>query len=108
MTLLLIEVSFEIAPDPGDRGEPDVKQGRTGGSAVGEDPRLVTDGRQILARGAFSCPECGVPISPAPKLPPRAEFACPFCPHVAPAIDYLTENVIDTAANEVVLVARLD
>jgi hypothetical protein len=100
-------MGFEIAPDPGDRGEPDVKLGRTGGSAVGQDPRLLTDGRQVLARGAFACPECGVPISPAPKLPPRATFSCPFCDHVAPAIEYLAEAVIDTDRNEVVLIARV-
>ena len=29
-----------LFPQPGDRGEPDVKQGRTGGSALGEDRRL--------------------------------------------------------------------
>jgi hypothetical protein len=107
VTLLFPRVSFEIAPDPGDRGEPDVKQGRTGGSAVGEDPRLVTDGRQVLAHGAFVCPECEFPISPAPKLAPRAPYACPFCDHRAIAIDFLREDVIDTAANEVVLVARV-
>jgi hypothetical protein len=99
-------VAFEIAPDPGDRGEPDVKQGRTGGSAVGEDPRLVTDGRQVLAHGAFVCPECELPISPAPKLAPRAPYVCPFCDHRAIAIDFLREDVIDAPANEVLLVAR--
>ena len=29
LTLLLRDVAFELAPDPGDRGEPDVKHGRT-------------------------------------------------------------------------------
>ena len=37
-------MAFELAPDPGDRGEPDVKQGRTGGSAVGEDRAWSTTG----------------------------------------------------------------
>jgi len=100
-------VGFELAPDHGDRGEPDVKLGRTGGSAVGQDPRLVTDGRQVLAHGAFVCPECELPILPAPRLAPREEFACPFCDHAAAAIEFLREDVIDAPANEVVLVARL-
>lgn len=100
-------MAFEIAPDPGDRGEPDVKLGRTGGSAVGQNPRLVTDGRQVLAHGAFACPQCGVPISPAPKLRPRAKFSCPFCDNVALAIEYLARDVIDVPGNEVILVARL-
>ena len=49
-----------------------------------------------------------LPISPAPKLPPRAEFACPFCDHTAPAIEYLAADMIDTARNEVVLIARVN
>ena len=64
-------MGFELAPDPGDRGEPDVKQGRTGGSAVGEDRRLVANGVQVLARGALVCPACSLPISPAPRIAPR-------------------------------------
>ncbi len=100
-------MGFELAPDHGDRGEPDVKLGRTGGSAVGQDPRLVRDGRQVLAQGAFVCAECDVPISPAPRLAPREEFACPFCDHRAPAIGFLREGALDAPASEVVLVARL-
>jgi hypothetical protein len=100
-------VGFELAPDSGDRGEPDVKLGRTGGSAVGEDPRLVRDGRQVLAHGAFVCGECDVPISPAPRLAPGVEFACPFCDHRAPAIEFLREDALDAPGTEVVLVARL-
>ena len=98
---------FEIAPDPGDRGEPDVKLGRTGGSAVGQNPRLVTDGRQSLAHGALACPSCALPISPAPRIRPRVPLTCAFCAHTAPALDFLREDVIDVPANEVVLIARL-
>jgi hypothetical protein len=47
-------VSF-LAPDPGDRGEPDIKQGAVGGSAVGEH-KLVANGMEVLARGALACP----------------------------------------------------
>jgi hypothetical protein len=100
-------VAFEVAPDPGDRGEPDVRLGRTGGSAVGEERRLVQSGVQVLARGALRCPECSLPISPAPTIPPRAELRCGFCAHAAPALDFLARDLIDTPANDVILVARL-
>jgi hypothetical protein len=100
-------MGFEIAPDPGDRGEPDVKLGRTGGSAVGEDRRLVSHGVQLLARGALVCPECELPISPAPRIKPRSMLRCGFCDHSSSAIEFLREDVYDTVANEAILVARL-
>jgi hypothetical protein len=98
-------VSF-IAPDPGDRGEPGVKLGRSGGSAVG-DERLVAGGAQVLARGALACPSCSLPISPAPRIRPRAELRCGFCDHAAEAMEFLLEDVFDAPANDVILVARL-
>ena len=100
-------MGFELAPDPGDRGEPDVKLGRTGGSAVGEDPRLVTDGRQVLARGTLACPSCALPISPAPRVAPRAILRCAFCDHEAIALEFLRKDVIDAPASEAILVARV-
>jgi hypothetical protein len=100
-------MGFEIAPDPGDRGEPDVKLGRTGGSAVGENRRLVENGLQVLARGALVCPRCALPISPAPRIRPRSELRCGFCEHAAEAVAFLREDVVDVPANDVVLVARL-
>ncbi len=98
---------FELAPDPGDRGEPDVKLGRTGASAVGEDPRLLASGAQVLARGALVCPSCALPLAPAPRIRPRAQLRCGFCAHAAPAIEFLAEHVRDTLANDVILVARI-
>jgi hypothetical protein len=99
-------VGFELAPDPGDRGEPDVKQGRTGGAAIGE-PRLVENGLQVLARGALVCPSCSLPISPAPRVRPRSILTCGFCDHASIALDFLRENSFDAPANEVILVARV-
>ena len=96
-----------LFPQPGDRGEPDVKQGRTGGSALGEERRLMREGVQVLARGALVCPECGLPISPRPRIRPRVELSCGFCAHAAPAVEFLREDVIDVPANDVILVARL-
>ena len=98
-------MAFEIVPDPGDRGEPDVRQGTAGGSVVG-DPRLVDHGMQVLARGALVCPSCSLPISPAPRIHPRAELSCAFCDHTAAALGFLREDVVDAPANDVVLVAR--
>jgi hypothetical protein len=99
-------MAFEIAPDPGDRGEPDVRQGTTGGSVVG-DPRLVDHGLQVLARGALVCPSCSLPISPAPRIAPRAILECGFCDHAAVAIEFLREELFDAPANDVVLIARV-
>ncbi|MQA74494.1 MAG: hypothetical protein GEU88_09185 [Solirubrobacterales bacterium] len=96
-----------IAPDPGDRGEPDVKLGRSGGSAVGEHRRLVANGLQVLARGALVCPACSLPISPAPRIHPRAELRCAYCDHTSAAIEFLRSESFDTAANDVRLIARL-
>ena len=100
-------VGFELAPDPGDRGEPDVRLGRTGGSAIGEQRRVVADGFQVLTRGALVCPGCELPISPAPRIAPRAALRCGFCDHVAAALEFLRADVYDTVGNEAILVARV-
>lgn len=99
-------MAFELAPDPGDRGEPDVKLGRTG-SAVGEDRRLVANGVQVLGRGALVCPSCTLPIAPAPRIGPRAELRCGFCDHAAEARSFIRADHFDTAVNDVALIARL-
>jgi hypothetical protein len=99
-------MAFELAPDPGDRGESGVTQGTTGGSVVG-DPRLVHSGLQVLARGALVCPSCTLPISPAPRIHPRAQLRCGFCDHTAAALEFLRRDVFDAPANDVMLVARL-
>jgi hypothetical protein len=96
-----------LFPQPGDRGEPDVKTGRTGGSAVGEHRRLVRNGIQVLARGALACPECSLPMSPTPRVRPRAELRCAFCDHAAPAVEFLREGLHVPEAARVALVARL-
>lgn len=96
-----------ITPDHGDRGEPEIKQGRSGASAVGSERRIVADGVQVLARGALVCPACSLPIHPAPRLRPRAELSCAYCDHTAAALEFLREAVADTWRNEVIVVARL-
>jgi hypothetical protein len=100
-------VPFELTPDPGDPGEPQVRLGRTGGSAVGEERRLVRDGVEVLAWGALSCPNCGLPLAPPPRVRPRAPLACGYCDHAGPAIEFLREDVVDAPASDAVLVARV-
>jgi hypothetical protein len=96
-----------ISPDPGDRGEPDVRIGRTGGSAVGQAPALIRSGVQELARGALICPGCELPLAPGGRLHPREALACGFCGHEAEALSFMRRDVRDAPANEVVLVARV-
>jgi hypothetical protein len=100
-------MSFEVAPNPGDRGEPDVRIGRSGGAAIGEDRRLVHDGVQVLARGALVCPSCALPIAPAPRIAPRAALSCAFCNYSGEARRFLSQDRIDTSANDAALIARL-
>jgi hypothetical protein len=100
-------VAFQLAPDPGDRGEPDVKVGRAGGSAVGEDRRLVANGIQVLARGALACPECALPIAPLARTHPRAELRCGYCDYGGAALEFMREGWFDAPGNDVVLVARV-
>jgi len=100
-------MAFELIPHPGDRGEPDVKVGRVGGSAVGEGRRLVQHGVQVLAWGSLACPECALPISPAPRVRPRAPLECGYCGHSAAAIEFLHEEIVDAPGNDARLVARV-
>jgi hypothetical protein len=96
-----------LFPQPGDRGEPDVKTGRTGGSAVGEDRRLVRNGVQVLSRGSLACPSCALPLAPSPRLHPRAMLSCGFCDHTSAAIEFMHRDAPDAPASSVALVARL-
>jgi hypothetical protein len=100
-------MAFDITPHPGDRGEPDVKLGRTGGAAVGASRRLVPDGMQILARGSMLCPECALPLAPPWRVRPRAELSCGFCEHSAPAHAFVHDDAVDTPGNAVMVVARV-
>ena len=100
-------MGFEIAPDPGDRGEPQIRLGRVGGSDRDERRRLVRDGAQLLAHGALICPSCQLPLAMERRIRAAAEVRCGYCDHVAPARDFLREDVFDLVANEAYLVARV-
>jgi hypothetical protein len=93
--------------DPGDPGQPNTKLGRVDGSDVGAERRIVRDGVQVLAHGALVCPECALPLALQTQLPVRRTIRCAFCDHAAPARAFMRDDVYDTVANEVYLVARV-
>jgi hypothetical protein len=100
-------MTLHLTPDPGDPGEPQVRLGRTGGSALGEERRLIRDGAQVLAWGALACPRCALPLAPPPRIRPRAHLDCGFCDHAGPALEFLREEVVDAPASDAVLIARV-
>jgi hypothetical protein len=100
-------MAFQITPDPGDRGLPEVRLGRAAGADSALERRIVRDGAQVLAHGALVCPGCGLPIAAHGQLPLAGEVECGFCAHTAAAGDFVVEDVFDTVANEVYIIARV-
>jgi len=100
-------VGIHLPADPGDPGQPKTKLGRVDGSEAGAERRLMRDGLQVLGHGALVCPHCALPVAIAARLPAGLAVRCGFCDHSAPARDFLVEDVYDTVANEVYLVARV-
>lgn len=100
-------MAFHLAPEPGDPGEPQVEIGRAGGAQAGDHRRLLNDGAQVLAHGALICPGCEIPIEARRRLRATGSLRCAYCDHVAEAREFVRENVFDTLANEVYLVARV-
>jgi uncharacterized Zn finger protein (UPF0148 family) len=100
-------MAFHLTPDPGDPGDPRVRSGRAGGAEAGEERRLIRDGAQVLAHGALVCPSCELPIFPAGRVRAASELRCSYCEHRAEIREFLREDVYDTVANEVYLVARV-
>jgi hypothetical protein len=100
-------MAFHLAPEPADPGEPQVEIGRAGGAVAGDHRRLVSDGSQVLAHGALICPGCQMPIEARRRLRATGPLRCGYCDHVAEARAFISEDVFDTLANEVYLVARV-
>jgi hypothetical protein len=100
-------VGFHLPADPGDPGQPSTRLGRIGGSQPGSDHRIVRDGVQVLAHGALVCPRCALPLAAEAPMPAGLAVRCGFCDHAASAREFVREDVYDTLANEVYLVARL-
>lgn len=84
------------------RGEGGVKV-----TDLGSDHRLVRDGVEQLAHGAMICPDCRAPAQVEGPIGVGTELRCSYCAGAAPAREFLVPDVFDTAANEVVMVARL-
>jgi hypothetical protein len=93
--------------DPGDPGQPKTKLGRVDGSEAGAERRLLRDGMQVLAHGALVCPQCALPLAIGGRLSAGRRLRCGFCEHAAPAREFVAEDVYDTLANEVYLIARV-
>lgn len=93
--------------DPGDPGHPNTKLSRVAGSEAGAERRLLRDRMQVLAHGALICPDCALPLAIPGQLSAGRDLVCGFCDHAAPAREFVREDVYDTLANEVYLVARL-
>ena len=100
-------MTLHLPADPGDPGQPRTKLGRVDGSEAAAERRLLRDGVQVLAHGALVCPECALPLAIAGQLPVGRDLVCGFCDHAAPAREFVAEDVYDTLANEVYLVARV-
>jgi hypothetical protein len=62
---------------------------------------------EVLSHGALVCPECALPLAIHGRLPVRLTLQCGYCDHAAPAREFIREDVYDTVANEVYLVARV-
>jgi hypothetical protein len=100
-------MGIHLPADPGDPGQPKTKLGRVDGSEASAERRLLRDGMQVLSHGALICPECALPIAARGRLAAGLELRCGFCDHAAPARAFVREDVYDTLANEVYLVARV-
>jgi hypothetical protein len=95
-----------LTPRPGEPGDSEARTGHVD-ERFDERKRLVTDGMQVLACGALLCPSCALPMAPPARIRPKAEMRCGFCDHSGPAHAFVRGDVVDTASNEVRVVARI-
>jgi hypothetical protein len=100
-------VTLDLPADSGDPGQPRTKLGRVDGSQAGAERRLLRDGMQVLAHGALVCPGCALPLAIGGQVSAGMQLHCGFCDHAASAREFIAEDVYDTLANEVYLVARV-
>lgn len=100
-------MALHLPANPGDPGRPKAKQGRVDGSQPGAERRLLRDGMQVLAHGAFVCPTCSLPMAIHGPLAAGGRLDCGYCGHRGQARQFLREDVYDTVSNEIYLVARV-
>jgi hypothetical protein len=106
MTLHFEFVALHLTPQPGEPGDGEERTTPVE-ERIEERKRLVTDGVQVLARGAMLCPSCALPIAPPPRAKPRAAMRCCWCDHGGIVADFVRGDITDTPANEVRVVARI-
>jgi hypothetical protein len=99
-------MAFELPADPGDPGQPDNRVGRVDGAEAGHR-HLLRNGSQVLAHGALICPGCALPIAVTVPFSAGSRMVCGYCEFAGRGRDFLAEDVYDTVANEVYLVARV-
>jgi hypothetical protein len=68
--------------------------------------RVIRRAPRHIGSGAFACPACDLPLSPAGATAIAARIECPFCRSVRPARQYLRLDTFDTAHNQVQVRAR--
>jgi hypothetical protein len=100
-------VGIHLSGDPGDPGQPSTRLGRVDGSQPGAERRLIRDGVQVLAHGALVCPRCALPLGAERRMSAGHPVKCGFCDHIGPAREFVLEDVYDTVANEIYVVARV-
>ena len=99
-------MAFEFTAQPGEPGDGEARTGHVD-ERFDERKRLVADGIQVLARGAMICPSCALPIAPPARVRPKAEMRCGFCDHRDLVHEFVRGDLVDTAANEIRVVARI-
>lgn len=93
--------------DPQGDPDPNREPGKLRSADIGEHRQVVRDGVQQLAHGALVCSDCKAPMAIERSLLAGERIACGFCGKRARAREFIVEDVYDTVANEVYLVARL-
>ena len=87
--------------------EPVRETGKVRAADIGEERRIARDGVQRIAHGALVCPGCNVPVLIEDRVAAGMQLRCGFCGHEAPAREFVVEDVFDTVANEVYVIARV-
>jgi hypothetical protein len=99
-------MALHLTPQPGEPGDGEERTTPVE-ERFEERKRLVTDGVQVLARGAMVCPSCAIPIAPPPRARPKAVMRCGFCERTGAVHEFVRGDVVDTPGNEVRVVARI-
>jgi hypothetical protein len=94
---------MSLVRDSGHWAQPD----RDRSARTGEQRQVIRHAPSRLARGAFACPSCDLPLLPVAPVAVSQPIECPYCREVRPARQFLRLDAIDTTRNEVYLQARL-